>query len=99
MSLLGLDFINQCLQYDNSKRPTLAQLVEHPYLQPDLDEKDPLLLSYCEDTETYEEEFQHAAVLKNPYKWMAANRQNTIELNARESEKMTELIQQKIESR
>jgi len=31
LSLLGLDFINQCLQYDSSKRPTLQQLLDHPY--------------------------------------------------------------------
>ena len=33
LSLLGLDFINQCLQYDSAKRPSLQSLVDHPYFQ------------------------------------------------------------------
>jgi hypothetical protein len=52
------------------------------------------LLSYCEEDGTYIDE--HAQVLQNPYKWMASNRENTIELNSRDSEKFDSLMQQKL---
>jgi serine/threonine-protein kinase ULK/ATG1 len=35
LSLQGLDFINGCLQYDQEKRMSWTQLIEHPYVTQD----------------------------------------------------------------
>ena len=35
LSLLGLSFLNSCLQHDYQKRPTLEELAEHPYIVQD----------------------------------------------------------------
>ena len=67
------------------------------------EQEDPLLLSYCEESGTYideatgEEKSTHHNVLQNPHKWMANNRQNTIELIARDSAKFQSFVQQKLE--
>ena len=34
-SLVGLSFLNACLQYDHSKRPTMNELINHPYIAMD----------------------------------------------------------------
>lgn len=65
------------------------------------EDEDPLLLSYCEENGTYEDEdgmrkSEHHLVLQNPYKWMASNKENVIELNSRDSGKFDSLVQQKL---
>ena len=35
ISLMGLDFINKCLQFDSSKRLSWSEMIAHPYLYDD----------------------------------------------------------------
>lgn len=34
LSITGLSFLNACLQYEYKERPSLTELMSHPYLNP-----------------------------------------------------------------
>ena len=70
VSLNGLSFLNECLQYDADNRISFEELVKHPYILEDprisLASTDPtLFMSYNENSGDFVNE--HSKVIKNPY--------------------------------
>lgn len=50
LSLQALSFLNACLQFDHTKRPSLVELIKHPYISmdenPAVDDENELFLSF-----------------------------------------------------